>query len=368
MYRQASMRLAASAAAPSRAVVRPRALRVPHQPRLSTPALRRTYASDVPPASPPPSAGGSGGGNGPMFLVLAALVGLGAGGYYYLKPVRDVASIAHQGIETVKDNSGGISELANYAKTALPPSVFALYSTLSSQPGGINGFLSSLKDKDLKDVLEELKKVGGDDVKRVVEKVQKKVEEAKGNVQNVDWQGLVKDLKGELPEGSQKVVDMLIGKIPDKADFDNLIKKAKDIGQDQLKEVEASANKVWEKVEKAKKDGKGQADAFITGLKEVAPGDVDALIKQLKEAAKKAGLPADTAESWLKSKIDDGKVDVDALGKQVEDKLRTAAKFLPAEPKEVVKQVEQVSPSLAKILAQVLEQSGVTDKDGNRKK
>jgi len=44
-----------------------------------------------------------------------------------------------------------------------------------------------------------------------------------------------------------------------------------------------------------------------------APADVDSLIKQLKEAAKKAGLPADQAESWLKSKVDDNKVDAEAF-------------------------------------------------------
>lgn len=90
----------------------------------------------------------------------------------------------------------------------LPPGAFALYSHLSKQEGGINGFLSSLKVKDLKEVLEELKKAGGDDVKRIVEKVQKKVDEAKGNVEKVDWKGLAQDLKGELPEGSQRVVDV----------------------------------------------------------------------------------------------------------------------------------------------------------------
>lgn len=90
----------------------------------------------------------------------------------------------------------------------LPPGAFALYSHLSKHEGGINGFLSSLKDKDLKEVLEELKRAGGDDIKRIVEKVQKKVDEAKGNVDKVDWKGLAQDLKGELPEGSQKVVDV----------------------------------------------------------------------------------------------------------------------------------------------------------------
>ena len=44
-----------------------------------------------------------------------------------------------------------------------------------------------------------------------------------------------------------------------------------------------------------------------------APSDVDSLVKQLKEAANKAGLPADQAEAWLQSKAQDGKIDAEAL-------------------------------------------------------
>ncbi|KGB74791.1 hypothetical protein CNBG_0629 [Cryptococcus deuterogattii R265] len=365
MFRQTSIRLA-STAAPTRAVLRPKApIRPPQSQYNGLRAVRRTYATDVPPPSQP--SGGSGGSNGPMFLVLAAIVGLGAGGYYYLKPVRDVAAITHQSIDSIRDNASSLGDLAGYAKSMLPPGAFALYSHLSKQEGGINGFLSSLKDKDLKEVLEELKKAGGDDVKRIVEKVQKKVDEAKGNVEKVDWKGLAQDLKGELPEGSQRVVDMLIGRIPDKADIENLVKKAKSIGDEQLKQFEEAANKVWQKVEQAKKDKKSQADALLSGLKEAAPADVDSLIKQLKDVAKNAGLPADTTEAWLKSKVEDGKLDADAFAKQVEGKLKTAAKFIPGEPKDLVQQIEQVSPSLAKLVSQALQQAGVSDEKGNKK-
>ena len=40
-----------------------------------------------------------------------------------------------------------------------------------------------------------------------------------------------------------------------------------------------------------------------------APNDVDDLVKQLKDTAEAAGLPADQVESWLKSKADDKKID-----------------------------------------------------------
>lgn len=34
-----------------------------------------------------------------------------------------------------------------------------------------------------------------------------------------------------------------------------------------MKEAEKAANKIWAQVEKAKKDGKGQANALLAGLK-----------------------------------------------------------------------------------------------------
>lgn len=107
-----------------------------------------------------------------------------------------------------------------------------------------------------------------------------------------------------------------------------------------------------------------------------APGDVDELIKQLKGAAEKAGLPADTIESWVKSKADEKNLDVEEIvssprtllnkpdiqSKQLEDKLRTAAKFLPNDPQDVIKQVESISPSVAKLLQQAMEQAEVIKK------
>lgn len=63
-------------------------------------------------------------------------------------------------------------------------------------------------------------------------------------------------------------MQMFVGKIPSREDFDEYVKKAKDIGQDRLKEIEDASKRVLEKVEKARKDGKSQADAFLSGLKE----------------------------------------------------------------------------------------------------
>lgn len=90
----------------------------------------------------------------------------------------------------------------------MPPGAFALYSHIASQEGGVGGFLTNLQDKDLQGVIDEVKKHGGDDAKRIIEKVEAKYKEAKGDVKNIDWQGLAKDIKSELPASSQKAVDV----------------------------------------------------------------------------------------------------------------------------------------------------------------
>lgn len=153
------------------------------------------------------------------------------------------------------------------AKAFLPPGAFTLFSAVASQSGGINGFLSNLKDKDLQGVLDEVKKVGGDDIKRITDKVEKKLKDANGKVQNIDWKSLAQELKKELPEDKQHMVDVFIGRIPDKEDFEKMIAKAKETGAEQFKAAEKAASKVLEQVEKARKEGKGQANAFLAGLK-----------------------------------------------------------------------------------------------------
>ena len=98
--------------------------------------------------------------------------------------------------------------MSGVAQSFLPPGAFALYSHLSKQEGGITGFLSNLQNKDLQSVIDEVKKVGGDDAKRIIEKVEKRLKEAKGDVQKMDWRSLVEELKAELPAGQQKLVDV----------------------------------------------------------------------------------------------------------------------------------------------------------------
>ena len=307
-------------------------------------------------APPPPQQSALSNQSNHTALILAAIAGLGVGGYLLLKPVSDVASTAHSALDAAKGTGDNLNEtLSSLAKASLPPGVFAIYQSAMQKTGGLDGLLSSLKNDDFQKVLGEIKEHGGDDVKRIVEKVESALSSAKGDVSKLDWKKLASDLKGELPKDKQQLIDVFIGKIPDSADIEKLIAKAKDAAGDQLKAAEAAAGKVWKSVEEARKDGKGQADAFLAGLKQATPNDVDELVKQLKDVGKSAGLPTEEIEAWIKSKGGD-KLDPEALGKQFEDKLRAALKFLPAEPEQIVKQVEQVSPSVAKLLQQALEQ------------
>jgi len=303
-----------------------------------------------------------------MWMVLAALGALGVSGYVYLKPVREAAKVASSTVDAVKGQTDGLSQsLSGVAQSFLPPGAFALYSHIASQEGGVTGFLSNLQNKDLQSVIDEVKKVGGDDAKRIIEKVEKKLQAAKGDVKKMDWKSLVEELKSELPASQQKLVDNFVGMVPTKEDFDQYVNKAKSVGQDSLKEIETQSKKVLERVEKARKDGKSQADAFIAGLKDASPADVDSLISQLKETAKKAGLPADAAESWLRNKAEAGKVDAEDLAKQLQGRLQTVARFLPGQPKDLVNQVSQISPSLGQLLLQAMQQAEISDEKGNKK-
>lgn len=54
--------------------------------------------------------------------------------------------------------------------------------------------------------------------------------------------------------------------------------------------------------------------------------------------------------------------------KNLESKLKTASKFLPGEPKDIVDQVKQFSPSMAGLLGQALQQAGIVDEKLNRTK
>lgn len=53
-----------------------------------------------------------------------------------------------------------------------------------------------------------MKKAGNKDVTRVVEKVQVKLNDAKGKASDVDWKSLAQELKVELGPTAQQAIDV----------------------------------------------------------------------------------------------------------------------------------------------------------------
>lgn len=51
----------------------------------------------------------------------------------------------------------------------------------------------------------------------------------------------------------------------------------------------------------------------------------------------------------------------------MQNKIQTAAHFIPGEPKQFIDQVAQFSPSVAKLLAQAMQQAGVVDEKLQKK-
>lgn len=151
--------------------------------------------------------------HGPMYIVLAVLLGGGFAGYTYMKPVRDAAATASQAVDSAKGQAdnwvNAASQITGIATAGLPAGLLSLYHHLNKQPGGITGFLAGLKDqKDLDGVLAKLKEAGGDDMKPIIEAVEKKVKQAGGKLEQVDWKALAEELKGQVGEGGQKVIDV----------------------------------------------------------------------------------------------------------------------------------------------------------------
>ena len=71
------------------------------QPSPTSPSRQVRHYADAP-------ASGGGGSSTQMWVILAAILGIGAGGYFYLKPVRDVAANANQVLEGAKSGAQGM--------------------------------------------------------------------------------------------------------------------------------------------------------------------------------------------------------------------------------------------------------------------
>lgn len=150
---------------------------------------------------------------------------------------------------------------------------------------------------------------------------------------------------------------MLIGKIPTVDDFNDLTAKLKAENKTQLKDLEAAASKVYANVEKAAKDKENAGEAFVAGIKATSDKDIDALAKALKGLAKNAGLPADTIVDYASDKAKEGRDYAETFAKQVQGKFDMAAKWLPVEEESAVKAASDISPSLGKIVKELLDEA-----------
>ncbi|BEI86851.1 hypothetical protein CcaverHIS002_0701970 [Cutaneotrichosporon cavernicola] len=372
-----------AARVPPRPLVPSRAAFHAHAPARVTPVKTktgrhafafRTYSSE--------NMGGGAAGQG---VVLGALALIAIGGYFYIKPIRDVASKINNTMEaaqeTVEQAKSKAKEATSKAKdvvekageqvdlpvspgdafdgvleSLLPGGAFVLYQQFSDQikSGDFGGILSKLKDADMQSTLKSLKKLGNDDVNSVVDKVQAALDKAGGKVGNVDWKKLSQDLTKELPEEYQKWVKVLVGKVPTMDDFDKYVADVKKLGEKRLADLNKAAEKVYHKVEKASKDGKSVGDAFVEGIKETAPEDINKLVDQIRKTAKEAGLPADTIEGYIRATAVDSIDSAEEWARQVEVALVTTAKWIPVDVETVVDQVSSVSPPLGKLFDEVL--------------
>jgi methyl-accepting chemotaxis protein len=338
--------------------------------------------------------------------VLGALGLIAIGGYVYLKPIRDVASKINSTMEaaqqTVDQATAKAKEVANVAadkagaaaetaknvaeqagvevpdsagdamdgvlKSLLPGGAFVVYQQFAKQikSGDFGGILSNLQDADMQGTLDQLKKLGNDDVTRVVDKVQSALDKAGGKVTDVDWKKLSQSLAKELPDQYQQWVSFLVGKVPSMDDFDKYVADAKKLGKEKLGDLNTAADKVYKKVQAASKDGKSVGDAFVEGVKETAPEDINKLVDQLRQTAKDAGLPADAIESYLRSKAVDSVDSAEKWARDIEKTVTTAAKWIPVEPETVVEQVSSISPALGKLLDEVLKDAKNKAQEGKK--
>lgn len=154
---------------------------------------------------------------------------------------------------------------------------------------------------------------------------------------------------------------MIAGSVPSTEELEKYVKKIKEEHADQLKQLEAAADKVYKSVEKAVKEGDDAGRAFVKGIQNATPEDVEKLVGDLKKTAQEAGLPANQIESWLKDKAKDSA----AYAQQLQDQFNKFIDFVP-EPEAVVKQATALSPALGKIVEELVKEAQAKVEDGKK--
>ncbi|CED82578.1 hypothetical protein [Phaffia rhodozyma] len=311
----------------------------------------------------------------PMWIVLGVLVAGGSALFVYVKPIRELAAKAHTMIDTTKQGADQASSLSYQAASlaGLGPALAisqTVYKKIQEHGGlseFLNGISNDLKEQDIGGALAKLKKVGGKEVEPFVDAAENALKEAKGKIGDVDWKSFLEkaqDMVGDEWKGIIKYVSQSIPATGPLAiafatgDFSSITDKIKEQGGDQLKELEATAQKLYKKAQEYK-DGKGGLEELFQKLQDADKEDLEKVLTQAKAVAKKAGIPADTIESWLADKS--GKVDTENLIKQAKSYAESGAEKISdkVDTEKVVQTVQVVSPAFASLIALALSRAGV---------
>lgn len=145
-----------------------------------------------------------------------------------------------------------------------------------------------------------------------------------------------------------------------------MINNFKKESESQLKELEKRANKVYVEVEKARKDTKTEGDAWVQGIKKGAPEELDALIDSFRDACKAIGVAPETMESYIKSKTEEGIKDTAEYATYVQDKFNSAVRWVPLEQDDIVAKVSTLSPSLGKLVNELMTEGSDKMKAGKK--
>ncbi|EJT48752.1 hypothetical protein A1Q2_08193 [Trichosporon asahii var. asahii CBS 8904] len=336
------------------------------------------------------SSGGSG--DVPNTVILATLVAIAVGGYVYLKPIRNVAAkvdqatdqlqgvgqkaqkLAEQGADIAKEGAEKVADQGASGLMDLAGMIWPAGAALAT--GGIGGLLTQLKGGDLDNVIEKLKKYGGDDVKNIIDEVQKALQKADNDPTKVDWKSLAQSLSKQYGGKYQSTIDTLIGKVPSQDEINDYLKKAKEASKDQLKKLDDAANQVYKSIEKASKDGKDKGEAFVKGITDATPDDLNNMIDQVKDMAKSVGIPADQIESYLKVKAKDSITNAQEWADTIQNNAETFIQWSPVGPDTIVEKVSEFSPAMGKVVQELLNDAQdklkqgkkVLDKEGDKAK
>lgn len=133
---------------------------------------------------------------------------------------------------------------------------------------------------------------------------------------------------------------------------------------------------MYKSIEKASKDGKDKGEAFVKGITDATPDDLNNMIDQVKDMAKSVGIPADQIEHYLKVKAKDSITNAQEWADTIQNNAETFIQWSPVGPDTIVEKVSEFSPAMGKVVKELLDdaqdklQAGkeILDKEGDKAK